>query len=244
MGPAPRGLGAHRPPRGRAGGGAGAGAHPGLEVLLEAVHVPAVRPALEVPREVAVLAPHPAAARAARGARERRPEAHTPGVWANPPHSLCWTQTGVFPEGENRGRGARAGAEIWENARSPGWKVSRGTPDAVHFAPPPEAGRTRPLFSPSGKHSSQSVFGVFCHSQKIWPPPVMSSRPLPLRRGRPGITAGNRGVAPPVPTGRRRGRALPPSRAATAGRRRGRRLAGSGVFWGCADAPRLAPGGH
>ena len=62
------------------------------------------------------------------------------------------------------------------------------------------------------------------------------SSPPPLRRGRPGFPSGNRGLAPPVPTGRRRGRALPPSGAATAGRRR---LAGSGAFWGCTDAQLL-----
>ena len=39
---------------------------------------------------------------------------------------------------------------------SPGWNVSKGTPDAVHSAPSPtEAGRTRPLFSPSAGPSRQ-----------------------------------------------------------------------------------------
>ena len=37
-------------------------------------------------------------------------------------------QTGVFPDGENRGRGARAGAEIGGKARSQDPHVSRGTP--------------------------------------------------------------------------------------------------------------------
>ena len=32
--------------------------------------------------------------------------------------------TGVFPEGENRGRRARAGADYWGKARSPGWNAS------------------------------------------------------------------------------------------------------------------------
>ena len=40
-------------------------------------------------------------------------------------------------EGENRGRGGRAGAEIWGQAGSPGQSVSRGPPDAVPSAPPP-----------------------------------------------------------------------------------------------------------
>ena len=35
---------------------------------------------------------------------------------------------GVFPDGETRGRGARAGAEIWGNARSQDPDASRGTP--------------------------------------------------------------------------------------------------------------------
>ena len=43
----------------------------------------------------------------------------------------------VFPEGENRGRGARGMADIWGNARSPGRNASRATSDAVHSGPPP-----------------------------------------------------------------------------------------------------------
>ena len=43
-------------------------------------------------------------------------------------------------EGGNRGRGGRAGAEIWGKAGSPGQHVSRGTPEAV----------TRPLFPGPG----------------------------------------------------------------------------------------------
>ena len=45
---------------------------------------------------------------------------------------------GVFPEGEIQGaRGARGGAEIGGNARSPGWNASRGTLEALHSGPPP-----------------------------------------------------------------------------------------------------------
>ena len=35
------------------------------------------------------------------------------------------------------GEGRALGAEIWGKSRSPGWKVSRGTPHAVHSSPPP-----------------------------------------------------------------------------------------------------------
>ena len=60
--------------------------------------------------------------------------------------------TGVFPEGENRGREARAGAEIGGKARSPGWNASQGTPGRRAFRPslPREARCTRPRCSPSG----------------------------------------------------------------------------------------------
>ena len=44
---------------------------------------------------------------------------------------------GVFPEGENRGRGARAGDRDLGTSRSPGWNASRVTPDAVNSGPPP-----------------------------------------------------------------------------------------------------------
>ena len=55
----------------------------------------------------------------------------------------------LFPEGENRGRGARAGAEIWGNARSPGWNASRGTPEAVNSAlPSPRGGPHSSLVHP------------------------------------------------------------------------------------------------
>ena len=64
------------------------------------------------------------------------------------------------------GRGGRAGAEIWGKSGSPGPDGSRGTPDAVHSAPPPPgAGRTRtPTRSPSHSHSGNThpvvVWGV------------------------------------------------------------------------------------
>ena len=46
------------------------------------------------------------------------------------------SSSSVFREGGNRGRGGRAGAEIWGKARLPGQNISRGTPDAVHSGPP------------------------------------------------------------------------------------------------------------
>ena len=57
----------------------------------------------------------------------------------------------MFPESES---GARAGAEIWGDSRSPGWNASRFTPDAVPSAPP-EGGapHSPPLFT-LRKHSS------------------------------------------------------------------------------------------
>ena len=64
------------------------------------------------------------------------------------------------PEGEQRGRGARGGADIWGNARSPGWNASRGIPDAVNSGPPPprRAARPRPRRSPSGNTPPTGVF--------------------------------------------------------------------------------------
>ena len=55
------------------------------------------------------------------------------------------------------GRGARAGAEIGGNARSPGQNVSRGTPDAVHLTSLPRgAPHSPPLFT-LRKHSFGSL---------------------------------------------------------------------------------------
>ena len=47
------------------------------------------------------------------------------------------------------GEGRARGAEIWGNARSPGWNASRGTPDAVHSAlPPPRRAALAPAVHP------------------------------------------------------------------------------------------------
>ena len=89
----------------------------------------------------------------------RLPSASLPSGLLRPPHLRRggeWPRTtakkwvsGVFPEGENRGRGARAGAEIWE---CPG--PLAGTPPEAPLTPcipaSPEARRTRPRCSPSG----------------------------------------------------------------------------------------------
>ena len=70
-------------------------------------------------------------------------------VWREGLSMVCFRRV------TNRGRGARGGADIGGNARSPGWNASRCTPDAVHSSPPPpEARRTRPRCSPSGQHSN------------------------------------------------------------------------------------------
>ena len=65
-----------------------------------------------------------------------RHPAPPPGCpWLSEAAAACRVE--CFRRVKTGGRGARAGAEIWGNARSPGLNASRGTPDAVNSGPSP-----------------------------------------------------------------------------------------------------------
>ena len=104
-------------------------------------------------------------------------------VWREGLSMVCFRRV------TNRGRGARGGAEIGGNARSPGWNASRGTPDAVHSAPPPpEARRTRPPLFTLRKHS------VVRPSDRPGFDVPVSETGFFSRGGRPAGTVPGRGV--------------------------------------------------
>ena len=85
----------------------------------------------------------------------------------------CRWQTECFGRGGNRGRGGRAGDDVWGKAGSPGQNGSRGTPDAVHSGPP----RSRPAVIAPGFHPPETHQRAENHAEECTDT---------LRRERPG----------------------------------------------------------
>ena len=69
------------------------------------------------------------------------------------------------------GEGGARGAEIWGNARSPGWNASQVTPDAVPSAPPSPRGapHSPPLSTLLRQHSRQ-LRRSFAQNSELTPP--------------------------------------------------------------------------